>query len=229
MESNLRIVLIEDNAMLARGVVQALGDIGHGVDWLSSGTEGDEFLARHGAELAIIDVNLPGQNGLEIVRAMRARGDRTPVLMLTARSDVADRVRGLDAGADDYVVKPFEMAELFARIRALDRRRASAAGASKEQIGALVYDRTACTVTGPKGELALPRRELALFDALFDQAGRVVSKENLCARLYGTGADIDMNAVELLVSRLRPKLSGSGVEIRTIRGLGYLMQARVTP
>ena len=119
----MRVLLVEDNAGLARGLANALRDYGHAVDWLTSGEEAADFMRVHGADLAIIDVNLPDITGFSVVRALRARGDATPVLMLTARGATEDRVAGLDAGADDYLVKPFEMAELLARIRALDRRR----------------------------------------------------------------------------------------------------------
>ncbi len=219
----MRIVLIEDNAMLARGVIQALGDEGHAVDWLACGEEGAEFIARQGCDLAILDVNLPGRSGVAVLREMRARGDGAPVIMLTARAALDDRVTGLDAGADDYLTKPFAMAELCARVRALSRRRSASAGAP-ERIGSLLYDRTGRRLIGPQGDLELPRRELALFAALQECRGRVLSKDELCDRLYGTGADIETNAVELLVSRLRRKLVGTGIGIRTLRGLGYVMQ-----
>jgi len=220
----MRIVLIEDNAMLARAVVQALCDQGHAVDWLSNGDEGAAFLAADGADLAILDINLPGRDGLSILRDLRAAGSALPVLALTARDGVGDRVRGLDAGADDYLTKPFEMAELLARVRALGRRR-GAVMPVVEPVGKLTYDRIGRRVTGPDGPLDLSRRELALFEALVDQTGRVVAKDALSARIYGTGADVDDNAVELLISRLRRKIDGAGVEIRTLRGLGYLFRA----
>jgi two-component system, OmpR family, response regulator len=218
----MRIVLIEDNEMLARGVGNALRDLGHAVDWLADGAEGDAFLATQGGDLAIVDVNLPGMNGVELVRALRRRRDSMPVIMLTARSETADRVGGLDAGADDYLVKPFAMAELAARIRALARRR-GALVVEVEEIGGLLFERTARRLTGPEGPINLPRRELALLELLLDNAGRVVSKERIGETLYGTGSEIDPNAIELLVSRLRRKLNGSAVEIRTARGLGYML------
>lgn len=221
----MRIVLVEDNEMLARGIVRSLTDAGHAVDWLADGTAADDFLAGEGADLAIVDINLPGLDGFDIVRALRRRGASIPVLMLTARGETHDRVAGLDAGADDYLVKPFEMAELSARVRALLRRQAPIA-AAEETIGALRYDRTARRLYGHQGEIELRRRELALFEYLLEYAGRIASKERIADRIYGTGAEIETNAVELLVSRLRPKLAGNGVVIRTARGLGYMLDTR---
>ena len=145
---------------------------------------------------------------------------------VTATSPVgpvsSTRFSGLDAGADDYLVKPFEMAELLARIRALARRRSDIRTAS-QKIGGLVIDRIARTVTGPNGPIDLPRRELALLECLADHSGRVVSKERIADSLYGVGSEMETNAVELLISRLRRKLSDTGVSIRTARGLGYLL------
>ena len=219
----MRIVLIEDNAILARALVQALGDQGHGVDWIDNGTDAADWLRADPPDLAILDLNLPGRDGLEILRDLRTQGATLPVLALTARDGPGERVAGLDAGADDYLTKPFEMAELLARVRALGRR-AGQIRPKVEAVAALAFDRAARILTGPEGEIGLSRRELALFEALLDQFGRVAGKETLSARLYGTGADVEDNAVELLVSRLRKKLAGSGVEIRTLRGLGYLMR-----
>lgn len=221
----MRIVIIEDQSALADGIAKVLRDQGHAVNWLSDGLQGQEFLAAEGADIAIIDVNLPGMNGFDIVRAMRARGDTTPVLMLTARGETRDRVTGLDAGADDYLTKPFEMAELSARVRALGRRRAPLLPA-KETIGALTFERASGRLEGPGGVINLPRRELTLFELLLDQCGRLASKDRIAEHLYGTGAEIDFNAIELLVSRLRRKLEGTGVTIRTARGLGYMLDGK---
>ncbi len=219
----VRIVLIEDNAILARALIQALQEAGHAVDWLEDGQDADRFLAQTGADLAILDVNLPSLGGLEVLRRLRARGDTYPVLMLTAQGQVQDRVAGLDAGADDYLVKPFEISELHARLRALARR-PSEARRDIETIGAVSFDRAARSLSGHDGVISLSRRELSLFEAFADNPGRVLSKEQLGERIYGVGADIDANAVELLVSRLRRKLDGHGLTIRTLRGLGYLVQ-----
>ncbi len=218
----MRIVLVEDNERLARGIENSLRDQGYAVDWLSDGGEADRFLATEGADIAIIDVNLPGLSGFDIVRALRKRGGTIPVIILTARGELGDRVEGLDAGADDYLVKPFEMAELTARIRALSRRRSDIRTGTQE-MGQLVFDRIARTVTGPNGAIDLPRREVALLECLVDHSGMVVSKERIADTLYGVGSDVDANAVELLISRLRRKLAGTGVTIRTARGLGYLL------
>lgn len=218
----MRIVLVEDNVSLAKGIENALKDQGHAVDWLSDGAEAATFLGVESADLAIIDVNLPGLSGFEIVRRIRSVGQAIPVLMLTARGELVDRIEGLDAGADDYLVKPFEMAELSARIRALARRRPNLQKGNVK-IGSLRFDRTARLLSGPDGPIDLPRRELALFECLLDHSGRIVSKDRISDTLYGVGSEVDANAVELLISRLRRKLAGGGVGIRTARGLGYLM------
>lgn len=220
----MRIVLVEDNEMLARGIEKSLQDTGHSVDWLSDGPAADTFLSTSGGDLAIIDVNLPGMSGFEIVRSLRRRGDMVPVLMLTARGEVADRVSGLDSGADDYLVKPFEMAELHARIRALARRRAELSP-SEVRIGTLRFDCRARRLFRPDGEVDLPRREMTLLEYLLEHKGVIVSKEAIATTLYGTGSEVEENAVELVVSRLRRKLCDTGVQIRTARGLGYLLDA----
>jgi two-component system OmpR family response regulator len=147
--------------------------------------------------------------------------------MLTARGELGDRIEGLDAGADDYLIKPFELAELIARIRALARRRQEFQS-GVQRIGPLEYNRAMHVLTGPSGIIDLPRRELALFEYMVDNSGRIVSKERIADTLYGTGSDVDANAVELLVSRLRRKLAGTGVTIRTARGLGYLLDDGAT-
>lgn len=218
----MRIVLVEDNKSLAQGIANALRDQGYAVDWLSNGEEAYRFLASEGGDVAIIDINLPGLSGIEVVRALRKRGASIPVILLTARGELSDRVAGLDAGADDYLVKPFEMAELTARIRALARRRADIQTGTRE-IGQIRFNQIARTVTGPAGPIDLPRRELALLECLMDHSGRIVSKERIADTLYGVGSEMDANAVELLISRLRRKLADTGVTIRTARGLGYLL------
>lgn len=218
----MRIVLVEDNLRLAQGIRNALVDQGHAVDCLHDGQAGDDFLRTSDFDIAIVDLNLPKLSGIELVRALRARGSTAPVLILSARDKVSDRVAGLNAGADDYLVKPFEMEELLARLRALSRRRPNMLPLS-ERLGDIVYDRSQRQVILGGEPVDLPRRELALFELLLDHKGRLLSKTQIADALYGTGAVVEPNAVELLVSRLRRKIEGHGVAIRTARGLGYLM------
>ncbi|WP_435259364.1 response regulator [Thioclava sp. FR2] len=218
----MRVILIEDNRSLAKGIENALKDLGHAVDHLEDGLEADAFLSREEADVAIVDVNLPRLSGIEIVRRQRARGNGIPVLILTARGKTSERVEGLEVGADDYLVKPFDMAELVARLRALARRRPQVAP-SQETVGQLVYDRVQRVLLSEGRNLDLPRRELALFELLLEHRGRLIEKDRISDALYGSGSSVEPNAIELLVSRLRRKLDGSGVAIRTARGLGYML------
>ena len=223
----MRIVIVEDNLNVAKGIAYVLRDAGHAVDLIHDGDDADAFLRDDGADIIILDIDLPGRDGLSVLRGLRQRGDMRPVLMLTAKSDSADKVAGLDAGADDYLAKPFEMDELAARIRSLARR---SQGSSPRQngIGALTFDAVARQVFGPNGALDLPRREVAVFEALLDAQGRNVSKQMLLDKVYGTGTSIEEQVVEVYVSRLRKRIQKYGVEIKVQRGLGYFMQA-VTP
>ena len=219
----MRIAVIEDNKTLANGIAYRLRDVGHAVDVLHDGEEAAAFLAREGADLIILDINLPGQNGLEVLRESRRQGNDAPVLLLTARGDTDDRVAGLDAGADDYLVKPFEMAELEARIRALARRRNLHYGARQKIGSTLEFDRDARRVFANGEDLNLSRRELAAFECLVERRGRLVSKSDLTEHLYGVGAEVEDTAVEVHISRLRKRLQGCGVAIKTARGLGYML------
>ena len=218
---------MEDNISVAKGVAYRLRDEGHSVDLLHDGAEADAFLHGDTADLIILDIKLPGMTGIEVLTALRARGDRRPVLMLTAQSDTSDRILGLDSGADDYLVKPFEMEELSARIRALSRRKVRA-DRKEPSIGSLKFDITARMILGPDGPLAVPRREVSLFETLLAANGRTVSKQALLDHLYGTGTDVDEPVVEVYVSRLRKRLKPYGVEIRVQRGLGYALAEAVT-
>ena len=220
----MRITLVEDNAALASGIRNALTDRGHAVNWMADGAAADTFLRQEASDLIVMDINLPGVSGLDLVGRLRARGDSTPVILLTARGETDDRVAGLDVGADDYLVKPFEMSELLARIRALSRRRGTVRP-QQERIGALTLDRTAGQLVGRDGTIALSRREMALFILLVDMAGRIASKDYIAENLYGVGSEVEPNAVELLMSRLRRKVGDNGVTFRTVRGLGYVLEA----
>lgn len=220
----MRIIVIEDNVAVAKGVAYGLMDDGHAVDLLHDGAEAHAYLAEEDADILVIDLNLPSLDGVGLIKALRARGDERPILVLSARSDPTDIVCGLDAGADDYMSKPFEMDELRARLRALARRRKSPIDASPG-IGALKFDRTARMLVGPSGPLKLPRREVALFELLLTAAGRTVSKQALLDHLYGTGTDVEEPVIEVYVSRLRKRLKPHGVAIDVHRGLGYSMRA----
>lgn len=219
----LRVTLVEDNAALAKGIQNALSDQGHAINWLADGDAANAFMQREESDVIVMDINLPGLSGLELVRSLRERGDSTPVLLLTARGETADRVAGLDTGADDYLAKPFDMPELLARIRALSRRR-SVVQQDREQIGQLLLDRAAGQLIGKGGTIALSRREFALLSLLADMTGRIASKDYIAANLYGVGSEVEPNAIELLMSRLRRKVGDNGVVFRTVRGLGYVLE-----
>ena len=167
----MRIVLVEDNAALAKGISYRLKDMGHGVDVLAHGDEAEAFLRQETSDLLILDINLPGADGLTILRNLRARGDERPVLILTARSETVDRVRGLDAGADDYLIKPFEMDELVARVRALTRRSPRPLRRTLT-LGQVSLDCDARAVQIGSEPLALPRREVSLLEKLLAAQGR---------------------------------------------------------
>jgi two-component system OmpR family response regulator len=219
----MRIILVEDNAALAKGIRNALTDQGYAVNWIADGHAADVFLQQEKSDVIVMDINLPGLSGLDLVSRLRARGDSTAVILLTARSETTDRVAGLDVGADDYLVKPFEMTELMARIRALSRRRGTLQR-HEEHIGSLTLDRNAGQLVGKDGTIALSRREMALFVLLADMTGRIASKEFIAEHLYGVGTDVEPNAIELLMSRLRRKISDNSVTFRTVRGLGYVLE-----
>lgn len=220
----MRIVLIEDQESIAKGICYRMQDLGHSVDLIADGLAADQHLRMGGGDLVILDISLPGLDGLSILRAMRQRGDERPVLLLTARAETHDRVRGLDAGADDYLVKPFEMDELEARIRALARRQPHALR-RQLVLGKVTFDLDAREVTAAGTPLALPRREVSVMEILMSAQGRTVSKNDLIDHLYGTGADIEEGAIEVHISRLRKRLRPYGLEIRVARGLGYALVA----
>ncbi len=216
----MRIVLVEDNESLAKGITYRLEDRGHAVDVLSDGIQAEGHLTTDGGDLIILDLNLPGMDGLTILKRMRDRGDERPVILLTARSDTEERVRGLDCGADDYLVKPFDMAELEARIRALARRKPREIR-NTLSIGPVTLDLDARQVTVGCTPTAMPRREISALELLLSAQGRIVSKSSLLDHIYGVGADVEDSAVEVLISRLRKRLRPHKVLIGVQRGLGY--------
>ncbi|NOD75641.1 MULTISPECIES: response regulator transcription factor [unclassified Ruegeria] len=221
----MRIVIVEDNETLANAIAYRLRDRGHAAEVLADGEEADVYLAQEGADLVVLDINLPGQSGLEILKSLRNRGDGVPVILLTARAETSDRVSGLDMGADDYLVKPFEMDELEARIRALSRRK-DLDYEAKESVGKLDFDRAARQVSVQGEVLDIPRREIAVLECLLERRGRIVPKGQLTDYVYGVGADVEASAVEPHVSRLRKRLQNLGIRIKTARGLGYLLEVQ---
>ena len=224
----MRITLVEDNIGLSKGIAYRLQDAGHAVDVLHDGAEASQFLATDMSDLIILDINLPGKDGLEILRELRARDDPRPVVLLTARTDIKDRVIGLDAGADDYLVKPFEMDELEARVRALSRRRADKSRQVRN-IGPLQFDVAARQLTAADTPLDIPRRELSIFECLILAEGRRITKPALLDHVYGTGADVEERVIEVYISRLRSRLKPHGVVINSARGLGYQLQNKPAP
>ncbi|NNE87101.1 MAG: response regulator transcription factor [Silicimonas sp.] len=219
----MRIVIVEDNESVAKGIAYVLQDTGHAVDLIHDGAAADAFLQNDGADLVVLDINLPGMSGIDVLQNMRRRGDRRPVLLLTARSSTDERIAGLDAGADDYLVKPFEMPELEARIRALARRRATPV-VDSISLGALTFDPERRQLSGPDGDIDVPRREMSVLETLTAAQGRTVSKAHLLDSVYGTGTDVEESVVEVYVSRLRKRLKPYGVGIKVQRGLGYQLQ-----
>jgi two-component system OmpR family response regulator len=219
----MRILIVEDDPVIADGLTRSLRGADYAVDCVKSGGEADHVLAAQPYDLVILDIGLPGLDGLEVLRRLRRRGTAVPVLMLTARDSLTDRVKGLDVGADDYMVKPFDLPELEARVRALIRRGQSG-GASALTHGSLVVDTAGRRATLAGETLELSARELGVLEVLMMRSGRVVNKEQLAEQLYGWDEEVGPNAIEVYVHRLRRKLEPAGVSIRTIRGLGYLLE-----
>jgi two-component system, OmpR family, response regulator len=222
----MRILIVEDDSVLADALTFALGNLGYAIDCLATGAEADQVLARGNYDLVILDIELPALDGFEVLRRLRARKTKVPVLILTARDSVHDRVHGLDIGADDYLVKPFELGELVARIRAL-LRRAQGAVNNRIEVGRLIMDLKGRRVLLDGAPLDLSPRELAVLEMLAARAGEVVSKNTLINSLYNWDEDVGPNAIEIHIHRIRKKLqdANADISIRTVRGLGYLMEA----
>lgn len=218
----MRLLLVEDDFILKDGLERSFAKSGYAVDVMSDGDSANKLLAYQEYDVIVLDLGLPKLDGFEVLKRLRARGSMTPVLILTALEDTQNRVKGLDLGADDYLAKPFELAELEARVRALIRRGVSGGGA-RISFGDLVLDTSSRQCMFKDVGLPLSQRELALLELLMLKAAKVVSKSKILEHLCSWDEEISENAVEVIVSRLRKKLNAFGVEIRTIRGLGYLL------
>lgn len=220
----MRVLLIEDDTTLGHALQEFLTDQGYAIDWLLNGQQVNTVMANTSYDLLILDLNLPGCSGLDILRELRAANHSLPVLILTARDGLEDRVLGLDAGADDYVTKPFELQELAARVRVFARR---SAGQPHPliQVGPLVFDTVGREVRAYGKRIALSVRELSVLEMLMGRAGRVLTKRQIVASLSAWDADFSENAVEVYIYRLRKRLEGSGATIQTVRGFGYLLDA----
>jgi DNA-binding response OmpR family regulator len=219
----MHVLLVEDDAVLADGLRRTLEGQGMQVEVLGNGTLADQVLQRSEAAVAVLDIGLPGIDGFEVVRRLRARGSAMPVLLLTARDAIEDRVRGLETGADDYLVKPFATAELVARIKALARR--NSAKPALLALGLLSLDTGAKRARVGERGIELSVREWAVLEYLLQHGGRVVSKQQIIEAILPWGDDLTLNAVEVYISRLRLKIGDAGVAIRTIRGFGYMLEA----
>ncbi|WP_200911483.1 response regulator transcription factor [Sphingomonas sp. Leaf33] len=221
----MRILIVEDDAALARSLTALLRAAGHAVDHMTSGEDALTIAGDEPYALVVLDVGLPGIDGFAVLQALRRRGERVPVLMLTARDALDDRIRGLDLGADDYLRKPFAPEELEARIRALGRRRGGDP-TPELVVGTLVLDRSAGVARVGERLLDLRRREWTVLDALAIRAGQIVPRETLQAEVFGYDEPVGPNALEVNITRLRGKLAPDGPAIRTVRGVGYLLDAR---
>jgi len=216
----MRLLLVEDDTMIGETLLDLLRGENYAVDWVRDGEMADTALRAHRYDLMLLDLGLPRRDGLDVLRSLRARRDSVPVLVATARDAVGDRVAGLDAGADDYVVKPYDMTELLARIRALIRRRAGHGEPTFSHLGVTLNPAThEATLNGQP--VALSAREWAVIEPLIARPGVLMSRAQLEEKLYSWKDDISSNAVEVYIHGLRKKL-GAGL-IQTVRGLGYMV------
>lgn len=218
----MRILLAEDDRIIADGLIRALRKSGYAVDHVATGSDADAAVVSQQFDLLILDLGLPKLSGIEVLKRLRGRKSPLPVLILTALDAVEERVRGLDAGADDYLTKPFALPELEARVRALTRR--GTGNPIQIEFGPLTYNQVDRVARLSGQVVELSARELGLLEILLLRAGRLVSKEQLVDHLCGWGEEVSTNAIEVYVHRLRKKLEPGGVKITTVRGLGYCLE-----
>ena len=218
----MRILLVEDDALLANALKQALAYDGYAVDSASDGIEANQALIYQTYDCLLLDLGLPKLDGFEVIRQARARKLDTPILIITARDALSDRLKGLNLGADDYLIKPFAVPELEARVRALIRRRTGVTETILS-LGPVEANSASRQASAHGKPLDLSAREFAALEALLLKAGRVVSKEELASHLYGFGDEVTDNAIEVCIFRLRKKLTPHHITVKTVRGLGYLL------
>lgn len=218
-----RILLAEDDQALARGIVALLRDAGYSVDQVERGDRVLPMELAAPSSLIVLDIGLPGQSGFDVLRALRHNGNTTPVLILTARDAVQDRIRGLDLGGDDYLLKPFEPGELLARVRAL-LRRGQGDPSPLLTVGTVSIDRITGQAFLGGRPLDLRRREAAVLGTLLARAGKIVARERLVSEVFGLSDDVAPNALEIYIARLRKKLGPEGPRIRAVRGVGYVLE-----
>lgn len=224
----MRILLVEDNQDLAEGLSAILRGSGYAVDVVGDGASAHAVAATETFDLVILDLNLPEMDGLDVLRAMRARQNRAAVLILTARGAAEERIKGLDLGADDYMTKPFDVGELEARVRVLLRRQAGLR-ASTISYGNVSLDLNTRSFSSAGAPIEIPARELGLLELLFMRAGKVVAKDAIMQSLTGFDDDLSPNAIEQYVSRLRKRLAPHGLTVRTARGIGYYLDKMAGP
>ena len=221
---SMRLLLVEDDQYLARSLTMALAEQSYTTELASDGHQAELALTNNYYDLVVLDLTLPYLDGLEVLKRFRARGGSTPVLILSARDSVMDRVKGLDNGANDYLVKPFELAELEARVRAL-LRKDRWQNFLEAKFGNLVFRTNTKEVTIAGDKVELTPRELAVLEILLSKAGTLVTKKELLSRLSDSELELSMNAMDIVIHRLRKKLLLSNCEIRTMRGIGYTLLA----
>lgn len=224
----MRILIAEDDTVLADGLSRSLRQAGFAVDGVVNGNDADSALTSEDYDLLILDLGLPRLAGLEVLRRLRARNSRLPVLILTAADSVEQRVNALDLGADDFMAKPFALSELEARVRALMRRGAGG-GPAVMKHGPLAFDQIGRTAYLNEETIELSARELGLLEILLQRSGRLVSKDQLVSHLCEWGEEVSNNAIEVYVHRLRKKIETGGIRIATVRGLGYCLQKYTPP
>jgi two-component system OmpR family response regulator len=224
----MRILLAEDDKILSDGLSRSLRQAGYAVDCVFDGASADAAVAAQSYDLLILDIGLPKMTGFEVLKRLRSRNARLPVLILTAADNVEQKVKGLDLGADDYMAKPFDLAELEARVRALTRRGVGG-GSTQWKHGPLTFDQVGRTAFINEEMVELSAREVGLLEVLMQRVGRLVSKEQLMDHLCEWGEEVSNNAIEVYIHRLRKKIEVGGVRIATVRGLGYSLEKFTEP